>query len=373
MCQPPAVALSIPLVVLATAPDESAATVIPETLLGDPDDVDAIRRLADRCDVVTFDHEHVPAPVLAALAADGVDLQPRPAALEHAQDKVAMRRRLGALGVPCPRWAVVTDVAGVESFAEDVGWPLIAKTPRGGYDGKGVRRIDGPAEIADWLDAAGEPGPLAEGVLLEEAVRFTRELAALVARNPSGEARAWPLVETIQEDGICTEVLAPAPDLTSDAAAAAIETALRIAEALDVTGVLAVELFEVPDGHGGVTHVVNELAMRPHNSGHWTIDGAATSQFEQHLRAVLDLPLGSTAPRSRWTVMANVLGGTRTDLYGAYEHLLADDSDLRIHLYGKQVRPGRKIGHVTVCGDELDDVRRRARRAADHLRGEPAR
>lgn len=371
MCQPPAVALSIPLAVLATAEDESAALVIPDAPIGAADDLDAIRRLADRSDVVTFDHEHVPADVLAALDADGVVLHPGPTALRFAQDKVAMRRHLGELGLPCPRWAVAHDEAGVEAFGADVGWPLIAKTPRGGYDGKGVRRIDHAGEIADWLAEAGLPGPLADGVLLEECVSFTRELAAVVARNPSGEARAWPLVETVQEDGICTAVIAPAPDLGNDDAEAASAIALRIADALGVTGVLAVELFEVIDG-SRPTFVVNELAMRPHNSGHWTIDGAVTSQFEQHLRAVLDLPLGATDTRSPWTVMANVLGGARTDLYGAYDALLADDPTLRIHLYGKQVRPGRKIGHVTVCGDDLDDLRRRAHRAADHLRGDAA-
>ena len=369
MCQPPAVALSIPLAVLATAEDESAALVIPDAPIGGADDVDAIRRLAGRSDVVTFDHEHVPPDVLAALEADGVDLQPAPSALRFAQDKVAMRRRVGELGLPCPRWAVAHDRADVEAFGSDVGWPLIAKTPRGGYDGKGVRRIDGPDEVDDWLAEAGRTGPLADGVLLEECVAFTRELAAVVARNPSGAARSWPLVETVQEGGICTEVIAPAPDVAVDDADAASAIALRIAEALEVTGVLAVELFEVVED-GRTTFVVNELAMRPHNSGHWTIDGAVTSQFEQHLRAVLDLPLGATDTRSTWTVMANVLGGDRTDLYSAYDALLSDDPALRIHLYGKEVRPGRKIGHVTVCGDDLDDLRRRARHAADQLRGD---
>ena len=370
MCQPPAVALSLPLTVLATSRSESAALVIPEALVGDADDLDALRRLAGQCDVVTFDHEHVPADVLAALDADGVVMHPAPAALRFAQDKVAMRTRLGELGLPCPRWTVAHDADEVTAFGREVGWPLIAKTPRGGYDGKGVRRIDDADEIDDWLGEAGSPGPLADGVLLEECVSFTRELAAVVARNPSGEARPWPLVETVQEGGICTEVIAPAPGVSG--ADAATDIAVRIAEALDVTGVLAVELFEVVDGDG-TTFVVNELAMRPHNSGHWSIDGAVTSQFEQHLRAVLDLPLGSTDTRARWTVMANVLGGSRTDLYAAYDDLLAADPALRIHLYGKTVRPGRKIGHVTVCGDDLDDLRHRARRAADHLRGDAER
>lgn len=382
MCQPPAVALSLTLSVLAGSSDESAALVIPDAPIGSADDLDAIRRLAARSDVVTFDHEHVPPDVLASLERDGVSLHPSPAALRFAQDKIAMRRRLTELGLPCPRWAVARDAAEVVAFGDDVGWPVIAKTPRGGYDGKGVRRVTDATSVEagaldDWIGAVGEPGPLADGILVEEAVPFGRELAALVARNPSGETAAWPIVETVQEDGICTEVLSPAPDLSPAASRSATDTAVGIAELLGVTGVLAVELFEVAGDDGsaseGPRYLVNELAMRPHNSGHWTIDGAVTSQFEQHLRAVLDLPLGSTEPRGRWTVMANVLGGDDDDLYPVVRRLLADDPALRVHLYGKQVRPGRKIGHVTVCGDDLSGLRTRARRAADHLRGAPHR
>ncbi|MCO8126351.1 5-(carboxyamino)imidazole ribonucleotide synthase [Acidimicrobiia bacterium EGI L10123] len=373
MCQPPAVAMSITLSVLAASEGDSAALVIPDALVGAHDDLDAVRRLAKRCDVVTFDHEHVPPDVLAALADDGIPLHPTPAALRFAQDKVAMRRRLSDLGFPCPRWTVARTADEVAAFGADVGWPIIAKTPRGGYDGKGVRRVDEADELGDWLAVVGEAGPLVDGVLLEESVPFDREVAALVARNPSGSTAAWPLVETVQEDGICTEVLAPAPGLEPAAARAASDLAVRIADALGVTGVLAVELFEVADAIGQPTFLVNELAMRPHNSGHWTIDGAVTSQFEQHLRAVLDLPLGDTAPRSRWTVMANVLGGSREDLYPEVGRILGQDPSLRVHLYGKQVRPGRKIGHVTVCGEDLRDLRLRARRAADQLRGAPGR
>ena len=369
MCQPPAVALSVTLAVLAESEDDSAALVVRDPLIGAPDDLDAVRRLAARSDVVTFDHEHVPAEVLAAVVEDGTPVHPGPEALRFAQDKLAMRRRLGDLGVPCPRWAVALDAGDVADFGAEVGWPVIAKTPRGGYDGKGVRRVTEAGQLDDWLSAAGRPGPLADGVLVEESVPFRREVAALVARSPSGEVAAWPLVETVQEDGICTEVLAPAPDIDPEEARAATDMACGIAESLGVTGVLAVELFEVIDEHGRARFLVNELAMRPHNSGHWTIDGAVTSQFEQHLRAVLDLPLGDTAPRCRWTVMANLLGGGREDLHAELGSVLARDPGLRVHLYGKQVRPGRKVGHVTVCGDDLDDLRGRARRAADQLRG----
>jgi 5-(carboxyamino)imidazole ribonucleotide synthase len=370
MCQPPAVAMSVTLSVLAESGADSAALVVPDVLVGAPDDLDAVRRLAERADVVTFDHEHVPTEVLAALVDDGIPVHPTPGALRYAQDKVAMRRRLGELGFPCPRWTVARTADEVAGFGEHVGWPVMAKTPRGGYDGKGVRRVDGADEVADWLATVGEPGPLVDGVLLEESVPFSRELAALVARSPSGSAAAWPLVETVQEGGICTEVLAPAPGVDDDTKRAATDMALRIADELGVTGVLAVELFEVADEQGRPTFLVNELAMRPHNSGHWTIDGSVTSQFEQHLRAVLDLPLGATDARAPWTVMANVLGGSRPGLHAELEPLLAQDPALRVHLYGKQVRPGRKVGHVTVCGDDLDDLRQRARRAADHLRGE---
>ncbi len=362
MMYAPAVALSIGLRVLSEAEDASAALVAAQAPPGSHTDLDALRRLAEDCDVVTFDHEHVPTEHLHALEEAGAVVRPGPAALVHAQDKLVMRERLGAIGVPCPRWARVTSSAELEHFGAEVGWPLVLKTPRGGYDGKGVLVVDGLADAADWLGRL-QPG---EALLAEEKVAFVRELAVLVARSPMGQAAAWPVVETVQENGICTEVIAPAPDLSAERAAAATEAALRVAGDLGVTGVLAVELFEVDASPG---FVVNELAMRPHNSGHWTIDGSVTSQFEQHLRAVLDLPLGDTRARARWTVMANVLGGDYEDLYSTYKHVLAHDPELKVHLYGKAVRPGRKIGHVTVCGDDLADLRERARHAADYIQG----
>ena len=374
MCQPPAVGLAVTLSVLAEAPDASAALVVPSAPVGDYTDVETVREWARSCDVVTFDHEHVPAPVLAALEADGVPLHPSPAALVFAQDKLAMRRRLSEVGVGCPRWAAVRTAAELAAFGDEVGWPVVVKTPRGGYDGKGVRVVGSAEEAADWLEASARDaaggGPLAEGLLAEEKVEFTRELAVLVARSPSGQAATWPVVETVQVDGICTEVLAPAPGMSDELSAELTEAALRVAGALEVTGVMAVEMFEVSHPHTGEPdYVVNELAMRPHNSGHWSIDGAVTSQFENHLRAVLDLPLGSTSPRAPWTVMANVLGGDYPELYPAYRHIMARDPGARVHLYGKGVRPGRKIGHVNVSGDDLADLRERAGHAADYLRG----
>ncbi|WP_426567193.1 5-(carboxyamino)imidazole ribonucleotide synthase [Angustibacter sp. McL0619] len=360
----PATALSLGLRVLSEAPDASAALVAAQTPPGLHTDLPALRRLAADCDVVTFDHEHVPPEHLRTLEASGAVLRPSAAALVHAQDKLVMRERLRGIGVPCPQWAPVRTAGDLVDFGERAGWPIVLKTPRGGYDGKGVLVASTVADAADWLDRLDGEGAL----LAEEKVDFRRELAVLVARSPMGQAAAWPVVETVQQNGICTEVIAPAPGLSPAFAASATEAALRIAGALDVTGVLAVELFET-GSEDCPEFVVNELAMRPHNSGHWTIDGSVTSQFEQHLRAVLDLPLGDTSPRARWTVMANVLGGDYPDLYPTYKHLLAHDPALKVHLYGKSVRPGRKLGHVTVCGDDLADLRERARHAADYIQG----
>jgi 5-(carboxyamino)imidazole ribonucleotide synthase len=371
MMQGPAVELGIQLSVLAESDTAAAALVVPSAPVGEHTDVEAIRAFAASCDVVTFDHEHVPQAVLAELEAEGVVLHPTPAALRFAQDKLAMRERLEALGVACPRWRAARTADDVEAFAAEVGWPVIAKTPRGGYDGKGVTVARSVDDVAEWLAHVGEPGALEDGLLLEEKVDFTREIAVLVARSPSGQAAAWPVVETVQTDGICTEVLAPAPHLDADLASSATEAALRIAGELGVTGVLAVEMFEV-ERDGAPAYVVNELAMRPHNSGHWSMDGAVTGQFEQHLRAVLDLPLGDPRPRAPWTVMANVLGGDRPEheeLYSAYRHIMARDPGVKVHLYGKGVRPGRKIGHVNVSGPDLADARERAGHAADYLRG----
>jgi 5-(carboxyamino)imidazole ribonucleotide synthase len=380
MCQPPAVNLSITLSVLAESADASAALVIPSAPVGNHTDIEAVLAFARQCDVVTFDHEHVPAEVLAALQDEGVILHPSPEALVFAQDKLAMRRRLTDLGIACPAWAQVRDAASLQAFGDQVGWPVIVKTPRGGYDGKGVRVVGSPGEVTDWLsdaardralgDAGEGSGPLVDGLLAEEKVEFVRELALLVVRSPSGQAGAWQVVETVQSAGICTQVLAPAPDLDPQLAAVATAAGRRIAGELGVTGVMAVEMFEVRDARtGDSAYLVNELAMRPHNSGHWSIDGAVTSQFEQHLRAVLDLPLGETSPRAPWTVMGNVLGGEHPQLYPTYRHLLARDPGLKIHLYGKGVRPGRKIGHVNVSGADLDDLRVRASHASDFLQG----
>ncbi|PZP04970.1 MAG: 5-(carboxyamino)imidazole ribonucleotide synthase [Dermacoccus nishinomiyaensis] len=360
MCAAPAAELALTLSVFAESNDAAAALVVPHAPVGDYRDAEQVREWARGCDVVTFDHEHVPADVLAALEADGVALHPRPSALRFAQDKLAMRQRLSDLDVPCPAWAPVSTSDELSAFGEQHGWPLVLKTPTGGYDGKGVMLVRTPDDADAWF-AQADGAPL----LAEEAVAFEREIAVMIARSPSGQVAVWPVVETVQVDGICTEVLAPAPELSDDAAERITSAAIRIAGELDVTGVMAVELFDL----GGDEFVVNELAMRPHNSGHWSMDGSVTGQFEQHLRAVLDLPLGDTRARAPWTVMGNVLGGEYEELYPTYKHLMARDPGLKIHLYGKGVRPGRKIGHVNVFGDDLVGLRARARHACDYLQG----
>ncbi|GAT12360.1 5-(carboxyamino)imidazole ribonucleotide synthase [Mycolicibacterium novocastrense] len=367
-----AIALGQTLRVLAVDAGDPAAQVSPDVVLGTHTDLDALRRVASGADALTFDHEHVPAELLEKLLADGVNVAPPPSALIHAQDKLVMRRRLEALGAPVPRFAAVDDLSDVDAFAARIGGPVVVKTVRGGYDGRGVTLA---GDVAEAREAAQRYLDSGADVMVEERVAMRRELAALVARSPFGQGAAWPVVETVQRDGICVEVIAPAPGLDDELRCTAGQLGLRLASELGVVGVLAVELFETVDG----ALLVNELAMRPHNSGHWTMDGAHTSQFEQHLRAVLDYPLGDTAQIVPVTVMANVLGAQQTPTMTMDErlhHLFARMPDAKVHLYGKGERPGRKIGHVNVLGaatGSLDDdafvadVRERAGRAAHWL------
>ncbi|WP_163508788.1 5-(carboxyamino)imidazole ribonucleotide synthase [Fodinicola acaciae] len=349
-----AIALGQSLRILAAHPDDGAALVAADVHIGHHTDLDALRRFAKGCEVVTFDHEHVPPEHLRALAGEGVVVLPGPEALLYAQDKRAMREKLTDLGVPVPRWSPVSTMDDLTGFTDG---PAVVKASRGGYDGKGVWVIEKPVDAAE-LVASGTP------LIVEEKVPLRRELAALVARSPFGQVSAWPVVETVQRDGICVEVLAPAPGLSDERAVQAQELAIRIAKELGVVGVLAVELFDT-----GNDILVNELAMRPHNSGHWTIDGSVTSQFEQHLRAVLDYPLGATNAIAPAVCMANVLGGADGGMRfdERLHHLFAAEPRAKVHLYGKAVRPGRKIGHVTVVGGSFEDVRPRAARAARWL------
>lgn len=385
MMQEEASALGVHLRALVEAPDGSAAQVMPDAPVGRADDAGAVRDLLqpkrgeqpqDLADaaVLTFEHEHQDHALLQQLAAQGVSVQPSAQALLYARDKLEMRRAMTRLELPQPAWRPVSQPAEVLEFALQHGWPVVLKTPQGGYDGHGVLLVNDAAELengeaAKWFkalaDGAGVGGGGSLGgaqvscLLVEQAVNFTRELAALVARNPSGQVEAWPVVETVQVEGMCDTVLAPAPGLKPATAALAQQVAKRVASELEVTGVLAVEMFVV-EGDGGDQLYINELAMRPHNSGHWSQDGALTSQFEQHLRAVLDWPLGSAqlvAP----TVMVNVIGWRQEtdaplpDPSSRLAQALQVAPQAKIHLYGKQARRGRKLGHVNLSLTEGQD------------------
>jgi 5-(carboxyamino)imidazole ribonucleotide synthase len=361
MMIPAAVNLGLDLSVLAENPGSSAALAASQ--VGDYLDRDTVLAFAETVDVITFDHEHVPQAILHALVEAGHAVHPGPDALLYAQDKILMREKLEQLGVPVPVWAAVSNADELAAFIAENGGNAVVKTPRGGYDGKGVRVVTHADEVADWFLALAEDGN-GGALLAEERVDFSRELAQMVARRPSGDMELWPVVESIQRDGVCAEVIAPAPrsaGRVADVADVAADIATTIAEGVGVTGVLAVELFETTDER----LLVNELAMRPHNTGHWSIDGSTTSQFEQHLRAVLDLPLGATGCRDTWSVMVNVLGGpTEGTLAERYTAAFADQPTVKFHNYGKAPRPGRKVGHVTAGGDDLDQVVFEARAAA---------
>jgi len=351
-----AIPLGLSLRLLAASADDGAALVATDVVVGDFTAYDTLSRFAQACDVVTFDHEHVPGELLRKLESAGHRVLPGSAALAHAQDKRVMRERLSALDIPVPRWTVVNSATDIIEFA-DGHWPVVAKAVRGGYDGRGVWFLSGER-------AARELWATGIELIAEERVSIVRELSALVARSPYGQVAAWPIVETVQRDGICVEVLSPAPGLDDVRATAAQHLAIRIAAELDVVGVLAVELFDT-----GSDLLVNELAMRPHNSGHWTIEGSLTSQFEQHLRAVLDYPLGVTMATAPAVAMANVLGGPAggSGIDERLHHLFAMDPAVKVHLYGKSARPGRKLGHVTAIDDTMDRARERARAAARQL------
>jgi 5-(carboxyamino)imidazole ribonucleotide synthase len=370
-----AIGLGIEFRVLAESASDSAAQVCAGTVLGDYKSAGDLLAFASGCDVVTFDHEHVPGVHLAVL--EGLrPVRPSRTALRFTQDKRAMRDRIsmlsarGLIAARCPQYQPVASMDEVLGFvrgrsrrlgrvaASDGsgdGWPIVLKATSGGYDGKGVW-------VCEDRDAAAVVLSHRIDLIAEELVPFDAELAVLVARSPSGQGAAYPVMQTIQRDGICREVIAPAPGLDPDFAALAQQVGLAIAAELGVTGLLAVEMFQV-----GGELLVNELAMRPHNCGHWTIDAAVTSQFEQHLRAVLDLPLGSPRPMAAHAVMVNVLGGDDADLHGRMPHVQAADPGARVHLYGKSVRAGRKVGHVTVTGEDLAELRDRAWRAASYL------
>lgn len=364
------IALGQCLRVLAASASDPAAQVSADVVLGSHDDLDDLRRAAAGANALTFDHEGVPLAHLQALEAEGVAVLPPSKALHFAQDKLAMRARLGELGLPIPDFADLTGEpdaarAALVEFGDAHGWAIVLKAIRGGYDGRGVWLLDDrDAALAVFDEQAG-----GVALIAEQKVAMRRELSAMIGRSPFGQGAAWPVVETVQRKGQCAVVLAPAPDLADEVAEQAQQMALRLADELGVVGVMAMELFETVDGE----LLVNELAMRPHNSGHWTMDGAVTSQFEQHLRAVLDYPLGATAARAPITVMANILGAESSPSMSMDErlhHLLARMPEAKVHLYGKGERPDRKIGHVNIVGTDSDsvaDVRERAERAAQWM------
>jgi 5-(carboxyamino)imidazole ribonucleotide synthase len=346
----PAVALGVKLEILAASSQDSAAQYFPAAI-GDYRNLDELIEFAAKCDVITFEHELVPNGHIRRLEELGHCVRPSASALRHAQDKAHMRKSFASVGLPQPKWKVISNAADIERY------PVILKSISGGYDGRGVRLVSTEAEanqaIADWGSA-----------LAEEFIEFDRELSIMIARSPHNQVSTWVVTETVQSDGICTETISPAPALTDATAFSAQQIAMSIAEQIGLIGVMAVELFDV-----GGTLLINEIALRPHNSGHWTIEGSKTSQFEQHIRAVLDLPLGNTALTANWAVMGNVLGGQKSDLFRPYLHLFARDPELKVHNYGKEVRPGRKVGHVTVTGEQLEELRERVHHAVDYISG----
>jgi 5-(carboxyamino)imidazole ribonucleotide synthase len=356
MMQPAAIALGLDLKVLAETENSSARQAA--SMVGDYTDLYTLQQFAKSVDVITFDHEHVPVDHLKKLEDAGIAVRPGSAALTHAQNKLTMRKAMQTLGLPQPAWREIHSAEQLTEFIDEHG-PAIVKTPIGGYDGKGVQVASSASDVASWLDSLDRFGG---SLLAEQKVNFKRELSQLSARNPSGDFVAWPLVQTIQRNGVCSEVIAPAPDSQSQSVATGI--AKSVAEGLGVTGVMAVELFE--DEVGNL--LINELAMRPHNSGHFSIEGSITSQFEQHLRAVADLPLGSTHMKSDYAVMVNLLGVNDTNTFVEhYADAMRQFPEVKFHSYEKSARAGRKMGHLTVIGTNWQELLQRASAAREVL------
>ena len=345
----PATALGVDLILFAASPNDSGAQIT-HHVVGDYTDFEELKKFAELCDVVTFEHELVPLSVIRGLEAAGVRVYPPAHAFVYSQDKAQMREKLNSY--PSPRWKIVTTTSEVETY------PVIAKALTGGYDGRGVWKISSQEELLQLLTSHPK-------VLIEELISFDSEIAVMVARSPHGQATTWSPTETVQENGICTLTISPAPTISSELAERAQKLALDIAAEVGVVGVMAVEMFVKGD-----QLFINELAMRPHNSGHWTIDGSRTSQFEQHLRAILDLPLGDPAMTTPFSVMGNILGGEKSDMYRPYLHLLARNPELKFHQYKKEVRVGRKIGHVTAVGSNLLQLVSDVKHARDYMSGD---
>lgn len=356
MMQPAAIALGLEIKVLAEAENSSARQAT--SMVGDYTDYETLQQFAKSIDVITFDHEHVPVEHLRKLEDAGIAVRPGSAALIHAQNKLTMRKAMQTLGLPQPAWREIKSAEHLTEFIEEHG-PAVVKTPIGGYDGKGVQVASSASDVTLWLDSLDRFGG---SLLAEQKVDFKRELSQLSARSPSGDFVAWPLVQTIQRNGVCSEVIAPAPNTQGHSSAAVI--ARSVAEGLGVTGVMAVELFE--DQAGNL--LINELAMRPHNSGHFSIEGSVTSQFEQHLRAVADLPLGSTEMKSDYAVMVNLLGVDDANTFVEhYNAAMLKYPAVKFHSYEKSARAGRKMGHLTATGTNWQELLQQASAAREVL------
>lgn len=345
MMQPAAIALGVELRVLAESENSSAHQAV--SMVGDYNEFSVLEKFSKTVDVITFDHEHVPVSHLARLEETGVMVRPGAGALIHAQNKLVMRQAMEKLSLPQPIWQEVRSERDLQNFLNDHAQAVV-KTPIGGYDGKGVRVVTKTSEVADWLENLEQFGG---SLLAEQKIDFQRELSQLSARNANGEFSAWPLVQTNQHKGVCSEVIAPAPGITDLALASKI--AQTVAEGLNVTGVMAVELFE--DSAGRL--LINELAMRPHNSGHFSIEGSVTSQFEQHLRAVANLPLGATDMKSEVAVMVNLLGvDDKNTFVEHYPAVMKKFPRVKFHSYEKSARAGRKMGHLTTLGSNAKEI-----------------
>jgi len=344
----PATALGIKLIPFASSNEDSAAQIT-HCVIGDYKDLDAVKKFAQQCDVVTFEHELIPLSVIKALEAEGVKVRPGSESFEYSQDKESMRKKLASFKAPSSK--VVTSSNEIDHY------PVIAKSISGGYDGRGVWKVNSPQELSDLLKNSPK-------LLIEELIDFDYEIAVMVARSPHSQATSWVPTQTIQSDGICTMTISPAPLMSAEMSEKAQKIALEIASEVKLIGVMAVEMFVK-----GEEIFINELAMRPHNSGHWTIEGSRTNQFEQHLRAILDLPLGDPSMTEDFAVMGNILGKDKTDMYRPYLHLMARNPSLKFHMYGKEVRPGRKIGHVNLIGKDLVELRAEIAHAVDYMSG----
>jgi len=335
------------LTVLATSPEDSAVATADVTVIGAPDDAASLDELAAQVDVITFDHELVDLEQIADLEARGVVVRPGARALRFAVDKGHQRRAFDAAGIPLPRFIVVTSSSDpmLKGFLDGVGPPVL-KAARGGYDGRGVLFPQSRVETLAMIDELSA----ATSVVVEERLNLRGELALVVVRGVNGEYANYPLVSTVQSKGMCVEVRYPA-NVDESTALEANRLGRKIANLVGAVGVLAIEFFVSDRGL-----VVNEIALRPHNTGHWTIEGARTSQFTNHLLAVSGRALGSTEAIVDAAVMVNVVGA---DVEGSIENAMAIPG-AHVHDYGKSWRPERKLGHVTVVGGDADAAHVRA-------------